>query len=53
MTGSQFSGSVLGMASGYPVSAIRVEVAGRAYYSGAAVFEMETNDPLGKGFLVR
>lgn len=33
--------------------AVRVEVGGRAYYSGRASFSVEAGDPLGGGFLLR
>lgn len=53
VTGSQFSGAVLGNAVDYPVPAIRAEVGGMAYYSGKSIFELEEGDMLGKGFLVK
>jgi proline racemase len=34
-------------------AAVRVEVAGRAYYSGSAVFTVEPDDPLAGGFLLK
>jgi proline racemase len=53
VTGSQFSGAVIGKDPIYPIPAIRAEVGGMAHYSGTAVFEWEEGDELGKGFLVR
>jgi trans-L-3-hydroxyproline dehydratase len=32
---------------------VRVEVAGRAYYSGSAIFTVEPDDPLAAGFLLK
>ncbi len=53
VTGSKFTGEITGVVAHYPVPAIRAKVAGSAYYSGKAVFELEDGDPLGGGFLVR
>lgn len=54
IVGSQFTGQVARqarLADGTP--AIVARVGGRAFYSGKAEFTVESDDPLGGGFLVR
>jgi trans-L-3-hydroxyproline dehydratase len=54
IVGSQFTGQVArqtALADGNP--AIVARVGGRAFYSGRAEFTVESDDPLGGGFLVR
>jgi proline racemase len=53
ITGSQFTGSVARTTKARNREAIVARVGGRAYYSGKAEFIVESDDPLGRGFLVR
>lgn len=53
ITGSRFSGTVIGPASAGALPAVRVRVSGRAHYCGRTEFIVEDDDPLGGGFLVR
>ncbi len=53
ITGAAFTGVVTGAAAVGPHPAVLVEVAGRAHYTGEAVFTVESDDPLGRGFLLR
>ena len=53
VTGAIFSGKIASETKVGPYSAVTVEVAGRAYYSGTAEFTFEEDDPLGGGFLLR
>jgi proline racemase len=53
IVGSEFTGRVVGetMVAGWP--AVVTEVEGTAYRTGAATFELDPDDPLGEGFLLR
>ena len=53
VTGSTFSARALGRERAGRFEAVRVEVAGRAYYTGTARFTLEQGDTLGAGFLLR
>jgi trans-L-3-hydroxyproline dehydratase len=53
VTGSRFTGKVAEQTEAGRFSAIRAEVAGRAYYTGQSVFTVEPEDPLAGGFLLR
>jgi trans-L-3-hydroxyproline dehydratase len=53
VTGSIFEGRVAATLTAGTFPAIRAEVAGRAYYTGSAVFTVEPDDPLAGGFLLR
>jgi trans-L-3-hydroxyproline dehydratase len=53
ITGSRFTGRVAEQAEAGRFSAIRAEVAGRAYYTGRSVFTLEPEDPLAGGFLLK
>ena len=53
MTGAIFTGKALEETRVGPFKAVTVEVGGRAYYTGRATFTLETDDPLGAGFLLR
>ena len=53
IAGSRFSGSVAGVTKAGTFDAITARVGGRAYYSGRAEFTVETDDALGRGFLLR
>ena len=53
ITGSRFTGRVAEQTKTGRFDAIRAEVAGRAYYSGSAIFTVEADDPLAGGFLLR
>ncbi len=53
LTGSQMTGSVAGEARVGDIPAVTVDVSGRAYYTGPAVFTLEEDDPLKHGFLLR
>ncbi|MCO5069940.1 MAG: proline racemase family protein [Rhizobiaceae bacterium] len=53
LTGSVFSASPVSRERVGRFEAVRVEVAGRAYYSGRSSFSVEPDDPLGGGFLLR
>ena len=53
VTGSRFSAKALDRETVGPHDAVRVEVAGRAFYTGTARFTLEAGDPLGGGFLIR
>jgi trans-L-3-hydroxyproline dehydratase len=53
VTGGVFSGRVTATTTVGPHPAVRVEVAGRAHYTGEASFTLEADDPLGWGFLLR
>jgi trans-L-3-hydroxyproline dehydratase len=48
-----FQGRVAGQETCGRFPAVRVEVAGRAYYSGSAIFTVEPDDPLAAGFLLK
>ncbi len=53
VTGSLFTGRAVEslQAGGFP--AVRVEVSGRAHYTGTSVFTLEPEDPLAGGFLLK
>jgi trans-L-3-hydroxyproline dehydratase len=53
ITGDTFEGRVAGHETCGRFAALRVEVAGRAYYSGRSVFTVEPEDPLAAGFLLK
>jgi len=53
ITGDKFEGRVAGQETCGRFAAVRVEVAGRAYYSGSSVFTVEPEDPLAAGFLLK
>lgn len=53
VTGSTFTASAVGRERAGRFEAVRVEVAGRAYYTGTARFTLEDGDALGEGFLLR
>lgn len=53
ITGSDFSGEVVGQTRVGEFDAVTVRVSGRAYYSGQASFIIEDDDPLRGGFLLR
>ena len=53
VTGAQFTGEIARAVSSGPHDAIVARVAGRAHYSGEAVFTTESDDALGGGFLLR
>ena len=52
IVGSTFTAKAVATTTVGPHPAVRVEVAGRAHYTGEAVFTLEDDDPL-PGFLVR
>lgn len=53
VVGSRFEGAVASLVRAGDLDAVRVRVAGRAHYCGRAEFEVEADDPLAGGFLVR
>jgi proline racemase len=53
ITGSDFTGEVVGQMTAGDFDAVSVRVSGRAYYCGEAVLIVEEDDPLRGGFLVR
>ncbi len=53
LTGAVFTGCAVSRCKVGPFDAVRVEVGGRAYYSGTSRFTVEPDDPLGGGFLLR
>ncbi|XP_053469570.1 trans-L-3-hydroxyproline dehydratase [Ictalurus furcatus] len=52
-TGTTFTGKAVQETTCGEFSAVVVEVAGHAYYSGTASFTVENEDPLKNGFLLR
>jgi len=52
VTGSRFVGAVVEEARAGTQSAVVVEVAGHAHYSGTARFRLEADDPFPEGFLL-
>lgn len=52
ITGAVFTGEIVEETSAGARPAVRVEVGGRAHYTGEAVFTAEDDDPLKDGFLV-
>jgi proline racemase len=53
IVGSEFRGSVVGDAEIAGIAAVVTEVEGAAYRTGEHVFELDPDDPLGEGFLLR
>ena len=53
IVGSEFTGRVVGEADVAGVPAVITEVEGSAYRTGSAAFELDPDDPLGEGFLLR
>lgn len=53
ITEAEFTGSITGSTRAGPHAAVIVEVSGKAYYTGAARFRREADDPLADGFLLR
>jgi proline racemase len=53
VTGAVFSGKAVRGEKCGRFDAVRVEVGGRAYYSGHSHFTLEDGDELGRGFLLR
>jgi proline racemase len=53
ITGALFEGRAVDAERAGPFPAVRVEVAGRAHYTGESVFTLEPDDPIGQGFLLR
>jgi proline racemase len=53
LTGAVFSATPVRRDQVGRFEAVRVEVGGRAYYSGRSSFSVEPGDPLGGGFLLR
>lgn len=53
VTGAVFSGKAVRADKVGRFDAVRVEVGGRAFYSGRSSFSIEAGDELGRGFLLR
>jgi len=53
IVGSRFEGAVGSRTKAGGFDAVTVRVSGRAHYAGRAEFQIEQDDPLGGGFLVR
>jgi proline racemase len=53
IVGSEFRGRVVGDADVAGIAAVVTEVEGSAYRTGEHVFELDPEDPLGEGFLLR
>ena len=53
IVGSEFTGRVVGETEVAGRAAVVTEVEGSAYRTGAATFELDPDDPLGEGFLLR
>jgi proline racemase len=53
IVGSEFRARVVGDADVAGISAVVTEVEGSAYRTGEHVFELDPEDPLGEGFLLR
>jgi len=53
VTGSRFSGAVVGATSCGGKAAVTVRVGGKAHYTGEARYWLEEGDEIGKGFLLR
>ena len=53
IAGSRFTGSVARVTRAGAHDAVTARVGGRAFYSGKAVFTLEEDDELGRGFLLR
>ena len=53
IVGSEFTGRVVGAADVAGLPAVVTEVEGSAFRTGRAEFELDPDDPLGEGFLLR
>lgn len=53
ITGSEFTGAIESLTDLAGRPAVTARVAGKAHYSGSAVFTVEADDPFPDGFLVR
>ena len=53
IVGTEFTGRVVGDAHVAGIPAVVTEVEGTAFRTGRAVFELDPDDPLGEGFLLR
>jgi proline racemase len=53
VVGSEFSGRVVGDADVAGRAAVVTEVEGSAFRTGTSVFELDPDDPVGEGFLLR
>ena len=53
IVGSEFEGRVVGATEVAGLPAVITEVEGAAYRTGTATFELDPDDPLGEGFLLR
>lgn len=53
IVGSEFRGRVVGEAEVGGLAAVVTEIEGSAYRTGEHVFELDPDDPLGEGFLLR
>jgi proline racemase len=53
IVGSEFEGRVVGGAEVAGLAAVVTEVEGAAFRTGVATFELDPDDPLGEGFLLR
>ncbi len=53
IVGSEFSGRIVGETEVRDRAAVITEVEGTAYRTGRASFELDPDDPLGEGFLLR
>jgi proline racemase len=53
IVGSEFEGRVVGGTDVAGLPAVLTEVEGAAYLTGSATFELDPDDPLGEGFLLR
>jgi proline racemase len=53
IVGSEFTGRVVGETEVAGRPAVITEVEGSAYRTGRATFELDQDDPLGEGFLLR
>jgi trans-L-3-hydroxyproline dehydratase len=53
VTGSVFTARLLSSTRAGDIDAVRVEVSGRAHYTGESRFTLEPGDQLGKGFLLK
>lgn len=53
LTGAIFTGRALATLHTGRFDAVRVEVGGRAHYSGSARFTLEPDDAIGRGFLLK
>ena len=53
IVGTEFTGHVVGDAHVAGIPAVVTEVEGTAFRTGRAVFELDPDDPLGEGFLLR